>query len=146
MIFRLRTKWLSVRIPLLSTTLQIWRLLRAKSSLTFRQTIQCGFTPKLVRDMIVTCSFYFTHLIRFWAVIFSVWQFFLVYVFFHYRGYSRIVIKHYETSINNFNFKNRRIFLMCLMGNNVQTVYYFCKLLHLRSYRVPRTSFSSSSQ
>ena len=29
---RLRTKWLWVRIPLLSLKLQIWRLLRARSS------------------------------------------------------------------------------------------------------------------
>ena len=34
---RLRTKWLWVRIPLQSLNLQIWRLLRARSSLTFRQ-------------------------------------------------------------------------------------------------------------
>ena len=38
---RLRTKWLWVRIPLLSLRLQTWRLLRATSSLTFRQTIEC---------------------------------------------------------------------------------------------------------
>ena len=53
---RLRTKWLWVRIPLLSLKLQIWRLLRARSSLTFSQTIECGFTLKLVRDMIITYS------------------------------------------------------------------------------------------
>ena len=51
---RLRTKWLWVRIPLPSLKLQIQRLLRARSSLTFRQTLQCGFTLKLVRDMIIT--------------------------------------------------------------------------------------------
>ena len=34
--------------------LQIWRLLWARSSLTFRQTIECGFTLKLVRDIIIT--------------------------------------------------------------------------------------------
>ena len=33
----LRTKWLWVRVPLQSLNLQIWRLLRARSSLTFRQ-------------------------------------------------------------------------------------------------------------
>ena len=54
--FRLRTKWLWVRIALLSLKLHIWRLLRARSSLTFRQTIVCGFTLKLVRDMIITYS------------------------------------------------------------------------------------------
>ena len=51
---RLRTKWLWVRIALLSLKLQIWHLLRARSSLTFRQTIECGFTLKLVCDMIIT--------------------------------------------------------------------------------------------
>ena len=53
---RLRTKWLWVRIPLLSLKLQIWRLLRARSSLTFRQAIECRFSLKLVRDMIITYS------------------------------------------------------------------------------------------
>ena len=33
----LRTKWLWVRIPLLSLKPQTWRLFRARSSLTFRQ-------------------------------------------------------------------------------------------------------------
>ena len=57
-----RCIWLYVIImsrtsfPLLSLKLQIWRLLRARSSLTFRQTIECGFTLKLVRDMIITYS------------------------------------------------------------------------------------------
>ena len=32
------------------------------------------------------------------------------------------------------------------MGNGFQTVYYFCKELHLRSYRVPHTGFRSFSQ
>ena len=54
--FRLRTKWFCVRIPLLSLKLQIWHLLRTRSSLTFRQTIDCRFTLKLVRDMITTDS------------------------------------------------------------------------------------------
>ena len=43
------TKWLWVRIPLLSPKLQIWRLLRARSSLIFRQTIEYRFPLKLVR-------------------------------------------------------------------------------------------------
>ena len=30
------------------------RLLRARSSFTFKQTIECGFNLKLVRDMIIT--------------------------------------------------------------------------------------------
>ena len=42
--------------PLLSLKLQIWRLLRTRSSLTFNQTIECSFTLKLVRDMIITYS------------------------------------------------------------------------------------------
>ena len=49
----LLTKWLWIRITLLSLKLQIWRLLRARSSLTFRQTIECGFTLKIVRDIII---------------------------------------------------------------------------------------------
>ena len=53
----LRTKWLWVdRISLLSLKLQIWCLPRVRSSLTYRQTIECGFTLKLVRDMIITYS------------------------------------------------------------------------------------------
>ena len=43
---RLRTKWLWVRIMLLSLKLQMWRLFWARSS--FRQTIECVFTMKLV--------------------------------------------------------------------------------------------------
>ena len=53
---RLRTKWFWVRIHLLSLKLQIWRLLPARTSLTFRQTIECGFTLKLLRDMIIRYS------------------------------------------------------------------------------------------
>ena len=53
---RLRTKWLWVGIPLLSLKLQIWRLLRTRSSLTFMQTIERRFILKLVRDMITTYS------------------------------------------------------------------------------------------
>ena len=52
----LRTKWLGFLIKLLLLKLQISRLLRARSSLTFRQTIECGFTLKLVHDMIRTYS------------------------------------------------------------------------------------------
>ena len=43
---------------LLTLQLPIWQLLRARSSLTFRQTIECGFTLKLVGDMIITYSQY----------------------------------------------------------------------------------------
>ena len=35
---------------------------------------------------------------------------------------------------------------MYFMGTGFQTIFYFCKELHLRSNRVPRTSFSSFSQ
>ena len=56
---------------------------------------------------------------------------FCVRVFFYHGTSSRIVIKHYETSDNNFNLKNRRIFFMCFMSNGFQTVYDFCKELHL---------------
>ena len=45
----LKFKW---RIPLLSLKLQTWRLLQARSSLKFRQTIECSSTLKLVCDMI----------------------------------------------------------------------------------------------
>ena len=53
---RLRSKWLWVRVSLLSFELQLWRLLQARSSLTFRQIIDCGSTLKLVRDMMITYS------------------------------------------------------------------------------------------
>ena len=53
---RLWTKWLWVWISLLSLKLQIWCLFRARSPLTFRHTIECRFTLKLVRDMIITYS------------------------------------------------------------------------------------------
>ena len=52
---QLRTKWLWVRIPLLSLKLHIWHLVWARSFLTLRQTIECGFTLKLILDMIITC-------------------------------------------------------------------------------------------
>ena len=45
-----------VWILLLSLKLPIWRLLQARSSFTFRQTTECRFTLKLVRDMTITCS------------------------------------------------------------------------------------------
>ena len=47
---------MGVRIPFLSLKLQICRLHRARSSLIFRQTMECGFTLKLVRDIIITYS------------------------------------------------------------------------------------------
>ena len=51
---RLQIKWLWARIPLLSLKLQIWRLLWVRSFLTFRQTTECVFTLKLLRDTIIT--------------------------------------------------------------------------------------------
>ena len=50
----LRTKWFYGRISLLSLKPQIWHLLRATSSVTFRQTTEWGFTLKLLRDRIIT--------------------------------------------------------------------------------------------
>ena len=45
------------RFMLLSSQVRVlWRLLRARSSLTFSQTTECGFTLKLVRDMIIIHS------------------------------------------------------------------------------------------
>ena len=50
-------KWLWVRISFLSLKLLIWRLLWARSSLTFRQTIGCGFTLKLVHHTIIPYNY-----------------------------------------------------------------------------------------
>ena len=50
---RLQSKRLGVPISMLSIKLKIWRLLQARSSLTFRQNIECGFTLKVIRDMII---------------------------------------------------------------------------------------------
>ena len=55
-VVRLQTKWLWVRVPLQSLKLQISRLFRARSSLTFKATIECAFTLKSVRDMLRTYS------------------------------------------------------------------------------------------
>ena len=54
----IQTKWLWVRIPLLSLTLQMSYLFGARRSLTFdiQPTIACWFTLKQVRDMIITYS------------------------------------------------------------------------------------------
>ena len=79
---RSRNKWLWVQIPLLSLKLKIWRLLRARSSLTFGQTIECKFTLKLVRDMIITYSQihrtdkYSQHSSIIWTVWLNGWVFF----------------------------------------------------------------------
>ena len=50
----LQTKWLWVRIMLLSLKLQIWCLLQARSSLTFRRTLECRFSLEFVCDIIIT--------------------------------------------------------------------------------------------
>ena len=50
-----QTKWVWIWILLLSLKFQIW-CLREGSSLAFRQTIECRFTLKLVRDIIITYS------------------------------------------------------------------------------------------
>ena len=39
---------------MLSLKLQIWCLLQARSSLTLKQTIECGFMLRLVHDMMIT--------------------------------------------------------------------------------------------
>ena len=49
---------------LLSLKLQIWILLRARSFLTFRQTIESRFSLKLVRDMIIVHSQFFAYLLK----------------------------------------------------------------------------------
>ena len=49
---RLRTNWLWIRIPLLSLKLKILPMFRARSSLK----LECKFTLKRVRDMIITHS------------------------------------------------------------------------------------------
>ena len=52
---KIKTKHIpSYRIQLLSLKLQTWRLLRWRSSLTFRQITECSLTLKLARDMIRT--------------------------------------------------------------------------------------------
>ena len=60
-----RTKWFWVRIPLLSLKLQIWSLLQARSSLTFRWTIECRFTLKLVLNTMITYNQYHSCLLFF---------------------------------------------------------------------------------
>ena len=52
----IQTKWLWVRISLQSLKLWIRRLLWVRCFLTFRETVECGFTLKLVHDMITTYS------------------------------------------------------------------------------------------
>ena len=77
----LLTKWLWIRITLLSLKLQIRRLLWARSSSTFRQTIECRFTLKLVRDMIITYNQmhrtdkYSQHILIIWPVWLNGWVF-----------------------------------------------------------------------
>ena len=57
----MRCEYLSVRcIWLYVVKLHIWRLLRASIFLPFRWTIECRFTLKFVRNMIITYSQYRT--------------------------------------------------------------------------------------
>ena len=51
-----RTTWLCIRISLLPLKLKIWDLLQGRSSLTFRHTLECGFTLKFICDIIITYS------------------------------------------------------------------------------------------
>ena len=50
----LQTKWLWVRIRLLSLKLQTTRLFPARSSLTFRQLYSADFTMNCIQDMTLT--------------------------------------------------------------------------------------------
>ena len=61
---RLRTKWLWVQITLLLLKLQIPRLFWTRGSLTFKQ-LDCRFTLKRVRDMIITYSYILLICVRF---------------------------------------------------------------------------------
>ena len=76
----LRTKWLWFRIPLLSLKLQIWHLLEERSSMTFKETRECGFTLKLVRNMITTLKQMHCpdknsqHSLIIWPVWLNVWK------------------------------------------------------------------------
>ena len=70
----LRTKWLWFWIPLLSLKRQISRLFRARSSLTFEATMECRFTLKCVRDLLIThiciiITISFTHTITYISII-----------------------------------------------------------------------------
>ena len=79
----LRTKWLWVQITLAPLKLPIWHLLWARSSLPFRQTIEFGFTLKLIHDMIITYSQmhrtdkYSEHSLIIWPVSLNGWVFVL---------------------------------------------------------------------
>ena len=51
---RLQTKWLRVRILLMSLKLQISPLVLSKKFIDIQVTIECRFTLKCVRDMTIT--------------------------------------------------------------------------------------------
>ena len=95
----LRTKWLRVRTTLLSLKLLVWRLLRAKSSLKFRQTIKCGFTLNLVRDMIITCNPIICNAIQ--LNCFCMIETLTYYGF----NYKKFKLKHYFLMCTNANLK-----------------------------------------
>ena len=88
----LRTKWLWVRITLLPLKFQIWDLLRARSFLTFRQTIGRGFTVKLVRDIITYSqvqymrSYFLTHKKLLFSCLIRFFKFYYNWIYF---GHSR---------------------------------------------------------
>ena len=71
---RLREKWLWIRISSLSLKLQIWRLLRARI-VDIQASIECRFTLRLVRDMIIIYS-QMHHSDKYWqhsSIIWTVW-------------------------------------------------------------------------
>ena len=78
---RFAIKWPLVRIWLLSLKLQIWRLPRARSSFTFRQTIECGFHLKLVHHVTISYSHmhrthkYSQYSLMLWSVWLNGWMF-----------------------------------------------------------------------
>ena len=134
--FRLRTNWLWVRISLLLLKLQIWRLLRARSSLTLRQTIKCRFPMKLVCEMIITYSLmrrtdkYSQHSLLNWPVWLNGWVF--VYELsgsgfeFHYCHTSLIHSINLATT-----FVNKNIFKTCICNNLWKLIYKNCFLQHI---------------
>ena len=127
----LQTKWLWVRIPLLSPKLQIWILLWARSSLTFRQTIECRFTVKLEHDMIITNS----HL-TFLMLYFINWPHFVVWLtlLFEILGNMCIVIDWCPV-YNVINFESNHSFLIKLF------FYVTKKLEQQRTYLKNGQSF-----
>ena len=96
-----------VRISLLALKLQLWRLLRGRSSLTFMQTIECGFSLILVCDTIMPYSpmnrtdKYLQHSSIIWPVWLYGWVF--VYELSDYWFESRCCHLNSSASHNNFS-------------------------------------------